>query len=81
MDAAQTPPGDTLSPAEVAVQLGVSERYVRQLIKTYALPHIDLGRGRIRLTAEQREALLASLTRNRDEPRRPRRQRARRPAA
>jgi excisionase family DNA binding protein len=61
MTAMPTP--ELVDAATVADQLGVTERWLRQQVRARGLPHVDLGRGRMRFTVEQVAALVAAFTR------------------
>lgn len=50
------------TPAEVAARVGASESYVRLLARERRVPHLRVGRGAVRFTAEQVDALVAYLT-------------------
>jgi len=52
----------TLSPEEVAETLGTSTWWVREQARRGRIPHLRLGKGRIRLLPEHVDALIALVT-------------------
>ena len=52
----------TLSPDDVAKALGTSAWWVREQARRGRIPHLRLGRGRIRLLPEHVDALVALIT-------------------
>ena len=52
----------TLSPEEVAKALGTSTWWVREQARRGRIPHLRLGKGRIRLLPEHVDALVALYT-------------------
>ena len=52
----------TLSPEEVAGVLGVSPWWVREQARRGRIPHLRMGKGRIRLLPEHVDALVALCT-------------------
>lgn len=52
----------TLSPEEVAKVLGMSPWWVREQARRGRIPHLRLGKGRIRLLPEHVDALVALVT-------------------
>jgi len=52
----------TFSPEEVARTLGTSTWWVREQARRGRIPHLRLGRGRIRLLPEHLDALVALFT-------------------
>ena len=52
----------TLSPEEVAKALGTSTWWVREQARRGRIPHLRLGKGRIRLLPEHVDALVALVT-------------------
>ena len=52
----------TLSPEDVAETLGTSAWWVREQARRGRIPHLRVGRGRIRLLPEHVDALLALIT-------------------
>lgn len=52
----------TMTPAEVARQLGISEWWVREQIRRGRVPHLRFGRRRIALLPAHVEAIIALVT-------------------
>lgn len=52
----------TLSPEDVAKTLGTSSWWVREQARRGRIPHLRLGKGRIRLLPEHVDALVALFT-------------------
>ena len=52
----------TLSPEDVAKTLGTSTWWVREQARRGRIPHLRLGKGRIRLLPEHVDALVALFT-------------------
>ena len=52
----------TLSPEDVATALGTSTWWVREQARRGRIPHLRLGKGRIRLLPEHVDALVALFT-------------------
>ncbi len=52
----------TLSPEDVAKTLGTSPWWVKEQARRGRIPHLRVGRGRIRLLPEHVDALLALIT-------------------
>lgn len=52
----------TLSPEDVAETLGTSAWWVREQARRGRIPHLRLGKGRIRLLPEHVDALVALFT-------------------
>lgn len=52
----------TLSPEDVARTLGTSPWWVREQARRGRIPHLRLGKGRIRLLPEHVDALIALFT-------------------
>lgn len=47
---------------EAATELGVHPKWLRAQIRERGVPHLNLSRGRMALTADQHAALLDALT-------------------
>ena len=58
-------PDELQHPADVAAALGVAERWLREQVRERDLPHVDLGRGRMRFTPEHVAAIIEAFTRGR----------------
>jgi hypothetical protein len=52
----------TVSPEDVATALGTSTWWVREQARRGRIPHLRLGKGRIRLLPEHVDALVALFT-------------------
>lgn len=52
----------TLSPEEVAEVLGMSPWWVREQARRGRIPHLRMGKGRIRLLPQHVDALVALVT-------------------
>ena len=53
---------ETLSPEEVATAIGASPWWVREQVRRGRIPHLRLGRGRIRFLPEHVDALIRRAT-------------------